>query len=201
MSEYVNFIQDFPKRCHTLLTRNYEECRNTNTEVTLMLTIATSGFIIPYNRLAESDHPSGDAKDFTEAKTQFNRFGGQNFLNSSLVSSRANSSWGYREDLTLPDSKKIVWEKLLQGPSTISTKPVAAILAHFRNALAHGNIFTYENPIESLLFLSQDKQNNEWTGMYNMISVSTQDFHYFLIHWFDFLSTLKMPETIKQEEA
>jgi hypothetical protein len=53
MSEYENFIQDFPNRCSDILRNFYGDAEKLNggREITLMLMTASSGFIVPYEQL------------------------------------------------------------------------------------------------------------------------------------------------------
>lgn len=64
MSEYQNYIQDFPNRCCEILENFGEEAKEKNLAVTLMLSIATAGFSIPYERLKNKRHPSQDSSSF-----------------------------------------------------------------------------------------------------------------------------------------
>jgi hypothetical protein len=54
MTTYRNFIQDFPTGCRTLLQEYGALAAANDKEVTLLLTVASSALLIPYERL----HPN-----------------------------------------------------------------------------------------------------------------------------------------------
>jgi hypothetical protein len=53
MTAYRNFTQDYPERCRRLLSLNFKNAKQNGLEVTLLLSIAASGLIVPYARLSE----------------------------------------------------------------------------------------------------------------------------------------------------
>ena len=64
-----------------------------------------------------------------------------------------------------------------------------------RNALAHGNIYTYNNPIEKLIFIKVITSDNS-VKKFQYIRISPKDFRLFLEKWFDYLDNLKIPQDI-----
>jgi hypothetical protein len=82
-----------------------------------------------------------------------------------------------------------------------SDKNVRDVVDVLRNALAHGSIFSYGDPIERLLFLSANYTPHdgkmEWDGTFSMLSVSPRDFRDFLEKWVEFLSKLPIPSDLE----
>ena len=72
-------------------------------------------------------------------------------------------------------------------------KLARSVLAHLRNALAHGNIFTHGDPIDLLIFLSRP---SEESPTYAMLAVTPLDFRTFLRNWFSFVKSLQIPEAL-----
>jgi hypothetical protein len=71
MSNYNNFVQDFPKRCDELLCHFIKPASGRDREVTLMLAVASAGFVIPFERLRQPtdpqrQHPARDRERFEE---------------------------------------------------------------------------------------------------------------------------------------
>ncbi len=228
MSSYANFIRDFPNRCLDIL-KNYEkDAYIRDREVTLMLAIATAGFVVPFERLRPSsenlDHPSGDREKFKDAADKFKEILNFPFIRSKLWNGDVRS-WKFDKELDDVQREPDFWPEL-NSPKSLSTeKRVSSVLKHLRNALAHGNIYTKGNPIQLIIFLSRcceyvDNQCKhsmlcsncgskisceyvdkkcEPTNKYDMLGVSPQDFSKFLMNWLNFLASLPIPTTISQE--
>jgi hypothetical protein len=156
-----------------------------------MLAIASSGLLIPYARLKESDHPSADTTNFKIAANQFNEFLETYFLDSGLAD-RTQNSWRISK-------RAIVNGRLDPGCFETEFKPISAkkqtapIIQILRNALAHGNIVTEGHPIGKLFFLSKVGEDSRY---YNCIAVSPEDFKLFIEKWFEFLGSIHMPDEI-----
>lgn len=203
MSNFTDFVSDFPARCSDLLSTHEMEAVLQGREVTLMLALAASGFNIPFERLrptATEDpvHPSGDRSKFPQARARLDALlGDDSFFIGSSLWGEGPKSWlagkvqGSTDD---PDS----WPNLAFKPKRMTDKKtVKAVLSIIRNALAHGNIYTRgsDSAIEQLVFISRPIGARE----YNFIAVSPHDFRAFLFRWFDYLKTLHMPGKIVTE--
>ena len=194
MTAYKNFVDDFPRRCQDILRFAGRRASFGGREVTLSLMVASAGLIIPYERLkpGEFDHPSGDNINFSDAADQLRNLLKQRFL-SSAVWNAPVSTWqsGILESvLGDPDS----WDGLHNRVQLRADKKVKEIIGVIRNALAHGNIFTFNNPIDAIIFLSRVDYKDVKKG-YSFIYVSPGDFTMFLEKWFDFLDQLHIPQT------
>lgn len=195
MFAYENFIRDFPTRCYEILDKYENDARSRGREVTLMLAIATSGLVVPFERLRPRTEktPYHDRSNYTQAVSQFDGLLEENFLGSQLWKSDVGSwSFGELRDVTGdPDA----WKEL-QDPLTPlgRYKKVNTILKHLRNALTHGNIFTRGKPdIKLIIFLSQP---DPAIPRFNFLCVSLQDFRGFLKNWFMFIKELKLPTEV-----
>lgn len=203
MSNYDNFISDFPERCGKLLDNLWPRAKSRRLEVTHILTVATSSIIVPYARLIrppseDFPHPSRDRDRFLLASQSFDQLLETRFLGSPVWIKSDKHSWKFgrvQEVTGDPDS----WPELRKPNSLSDQKKVKAVIKHLRNALAHGNIFTRGRPtIEKLVFLSQVAQR---VYKFNYLVVEPDDFRLFLEKWIEYLASIDMPTNVAEEFA
>lgn len=217
MTAYKNFIQDFPLRALEILDRHFDSEQINNREFTLLVTIATSAFIIPFERLRAEpiEHPAGDAAKYKKAKDVFNKASNRSFLQSHRWGQ--GKSWLWIENINgneVRSNSVEQWARLeLRQP--LDKKMVAnKVFAHIRNSLAHGSIFTYPSysnlqtpvQIEEMVFLSRYHDSTSTTcqndktdesnriDQYSILIVSPSDFCAFLQKWIQFLKSLCLHE-------
>lgn len=217
MTSYSNFVQDFPRRCIEILGLCLEHATTNDRDVTLLLSIATAGFVIPFERLRplSPKHPAGDRENFENAKSEFDKIINNSFLNSKLWDN--SEGWEFAEKIEEKDirEKQVdYWARLENRKPLSSEKPVISVLSHLRNALSHGSIFTCPNrinknepvQISTLIFLSRcyEKQEVEVCDCgkkrkervpidkYNLLAVSPENFRKFLEKWVEFLKSLNL---------
>jgi len=95
-----------------------------------------------------------------------------------------------------PDS----WDGLQKRKPFSKEKKVRATLKVIRNGLAHGNIFTFGNPIQAIIFF--EKKNFNEVGVvrdYSFVYVAPRDFCQFLENWFHFLNDVRIPQEVAFE--
>lgn len=188
MTAYENFVSDFPMRCLEVLKIAEKQARLEQREVTLILMVASAGLVIPYERLSDKkDHPTGDPKKYEKAAEKLDSLLKQKFLSSSL--SKGTGKWKAGRLKSIagdPDS----WDELDPGKNLSSDRKVRSVIDTIRNALAHGNIFTYQNPIERIIFVSKKKKKE---NRFSFVSVSPEDFSSFIKSWFEFLKEANIP--------
>lgn len=189
MTAYRNFVDDFPRRCREILKFAGKPALFRGREVTLALMVASAGLVVPYERLkpdgGEIVHPSGDNKKFSVAADQLRTLLAESFF-SSAVWGAPDSTWyfGRLKSVTGdPDS----WEGLRERKPVQADKTVGTVLRVIRNALAHGNIFTFKNPIEAIIFIKSNFNDRSEVKDYTFVFVKPADFQLFLEKWFDFL--------------
>lgn len=201
MSNYNDFIIDFPKRCYDLLKAFYRPAEESiKCEVTFMLAIAASGFLVAYER-GQGNHPLEKSLKNQEAKKkELKELIDENIEKSSL--------WKYLKDWRF--EKLETTEDISDGwPDSLGSmdkeKNVRFYLAILRNALAHGNIKTspeYEyingkriKIIKDIVFISEirDNKNKNRTG-WKAISLTPSQFYDFLVEWFKLLSASKISQ-------
>jgi len=195
MSNYRNFIKDFPNRCGEIL-KEYKDCSCKNgREVTHMFAIASAAITIPFERLRKKGHPAQDKKKYPQVVSKFDNLCDKNFLSSNLWG-KASESWKFGQlkkgEVELGPEN---WEE--NAISLEEDVKVKEVLCIIRNALAHGSIFTLSNAddqIEIIIFLSTSKEKD--TGDFNLIMVSVEDFNELLVKWIDFLHSLKIPPEV-----
>lgn len=198
MSAYRNFVADFPGRCQRLLSRSFRNAESNDLEVTLLLSIASSGLLIPYARLTESEHPSQDPSRFVLARNSINCVLKSKFLGSPLHPEIDPGSWEIGSLVDIADSPDFWdWSRIKPISKDKTGNPLIKIL---RNALAHGNIFTMGSPhIESIAFLSK-LNAQEPTAGYDCLVVSPADFKDFISRWLGSLEEAKIPGEVFSEE-
>lgn len=206
MTEYSSFIRDFPLRCKDLLDAYEKDAKQSDREVTLLMAIATSAFTIPFERIRPSS-PNHVANDrYPEAVSKL-----EELQNRDFVSWQKGISWKIIEDL---DGQQIRtgqadgWASPERRHTIPTNKNVKLVLGIIRNALAHGNIFTYphkqlqdsSSQIEFIIFLSKSKNKTASAfDKYIAVVVSPSDFRSLILDWISFLEGLKLPSEIKQE--
>lgn len=197
MSAYENFIRDFPKRCEKLLNNYQKRSKLEGLEVTFMLSIASAGFTVPFERIRQPSkdkqnnsvpHPSGDRERYTKASEQIDEFFIEKFVGSTLCK-EIQHSWCFGE-LASHRGDPDCWPEMGSPKKISKNKTVGPILKHFRNALAHGNIYTIGGNISRIIFLSE---HHGKTGSFDYLSVSPDDFCTFLQGWFAFVKKLELP--------
>ena len=195
MSQYTNFIHDFPSRCHDVLRFSNERAWNRGREVTLSLMAASSAFVVPLERLDRS-HFLKDAVLFSDVQKELEGKLSKPFLGSIFFDEKEHS-WTY--DLIETDvvqSEIDSWEAIRNPHVMPETKDALSVLKNIRNALSHGNIHTLgEKKIERIVFVSKKEKERVLVG-YNCLSVSPSDFRRFLLNWFAFLSAEKIEQNI-----
>jgi hypothetical protein len=196
MTEYKNFIKDFPRRCRDILDIAGKPALSRGREVTLTIMVASAGFVVPYERL-KPDHPSGDSKKFADAAEKLKSLLDQPFM-SSVVCNKMNSTWHDGKVASVngdPDS----WDGLRKRKPFSKDKKVSTTLKVIRNGLAHGNIFTFGNPIQAIVFIKKNFNDVGVVRDYSFVFVAPREFLQFLENWFDFLNDFCIPQEVAFE--
>jgi hypothetical protein len=207
MSNFDNFVSDFPGRCAELFRDFEAAARLRKREVTLLLSVAAPSIVIPLERLAGPKHgptgawpghPSRDWQRFQEAKAKLDVLLDQPFLGSALWPESSASSWSF-DELADVSRDPDFWPELQQPKPVGPNKKAKTVVWHVRKALAHGNIFTRGRPdIEQIILLSQVAQN---VYKFSFLAVAPADFRGFLRNWLDFLRELRLPTEVVPEFA
>lgn len=197
MSEYKNFIQDFPIRCGQILEDYEYRAKSTGREVTHILAIASAALNIPYERLRRTsgrlEHPSEDKYKYPRAVGKFDNTLDKEFLLSEMWMGGIES-WKIGEILA-DDVNKSPEDWMIGATPLPDHLKVRNVLEHIRNALAHGSIFTLPNEIDeiqNIIFLSEEKDRRQSTGKYILLAVIPEDFTLFIKKWIKFMSTLNL---------
>ncbi|WP_157659103.1 HEPN family nuclease [Thauera butanivorans] len=191
MTAYTNLVSDFPKRCLRLLDTVEDICKKNNLDVTLLLNVASSGLVIPMERLSSS-HPSDDRNVLPKcAQKYLNQTLGRPFIQSSLASD-SKEEWKFGE-ATLAS-----WNTDPDGwaMSALTSQPTNEVISIIRNSLAHGNIHARGKPeIQEIIFSSKKRKSLQLpcgckemqdVGM-KYVSATPKAFTRFLREWFSFL--------------
>lgn len=198
MSNYQDYIKDFPLRCREVLDRFREPSKLMEREVTFMLSIATTGFVVPFERLRVDEymnpnHQLANPRREGGAMAHLIQLMDEPFLSSRLAAGTGDD-WMYFKRPVCPDDVPEAWEEMREARSRMKgNKQCKSVLKLIRNALAHGNIFTTGHNIRQLVFLSNVYEH---PGLFNVLVVSPENFYRFLLNWFDFLNEVPMPRGI-----
>jgi hypothetical protein len=193
MTDYADFVRDFPVRCGEVLELCYEQARSNGREVTLLMMAATASFV-PYERLGSSrEHPSRDRRRFPRAARDLDIALGKPFLKSPFHSN-SMESWSMGRMRTAEPPSDL--------PPLANDTPANQVFATIRNALAHGNLWTRpgnDKHIRGMAFLAEDRDSDRSIVGYKCIYVSTDDFREFLVKWFAFLKQQRIPPRVVAE--
>lgn len=205
MSEYANFVSDFPSRCRDVLEQAENKAILTGREVTLAIAIASCGLVIPMERLKSrkrgAPHPSGDLDRYKSQADSLDTLMSEKFVGSALQKANLHSWHGGTLGIVSPLNDPDQWRALTNKKRLDGDKSVSDVMGVLRNALAHGNIFTLGSPeIRDLVFLSEVRDSKKKVVDYNFVTTSPSDFTMFLRAWFDFIDTCNI-EQISQNAA
>lgn len=218
MTSYLNFIQDFPTRAIQILDDKFDWAKANNREVTLMLSIAATSFIIPFERLRpiSPPQPGADRDKYEQAKISFDHIINTKFLSSELWNE--GTGWEFIKEITSDEVKKYQVDHWARPeirqplPKNMTTN---SVVSQLRNAISHGSVFTYPSPqkqddlpeIETLVFLSRiyeaqtvDRckkcgepiKDRVPVDKFRLLAVSPDNFHKFLKKWINFLKSLTL---------
>jgi hypothetical protein len=188
MTAYKNFVHDFPLRCRDLLALE-PDLRNVDREVTLLIAVASSGFLVPFERLQlgnpEVPHLSKDKQNYEATANALGKILDDPFVFSTLCGNREYWFRGKVTDLhRFPDE----WGR----PKPIGSEArTGTILKIIRRGLAHGNVWTRGSPegqITGLVFAGALAGGTK----YDSVEMPPSQFSILLNSWFAALEELQM---------
>jgi hypothetical protein len=204
MSNYRDFVQDFPKRCRDVLVEFSKSAKERDRDVTLLLMAAVAGFVMPYERLRDGTavrQPQLDRQRFRTAAEQLRTLLGTTVGTSGLFL-ESEGSWCFgplASAVGTPDD----WPQLSTPESLSPEKTVSDVLMCLRNGLAHGNVFSRSqdsNEIDYLIFVSGGTRGKSGKHIpLTFLVVSPADLRAFLLKWFDFVAKLSLPRDLVLE--
>jgi hypothetical protein len=215
--EYKDYITCFANRSKKVLDK-FSVCDPDNElNVTALLSVATSAFMIPFERL-NTEHPFGDSATFEKIVSKVDDEKKKKIVNHSKLF--CGDSWKiYRETDSNTLEEKHFDDVNYKAIASLNDIEANEIISTIRNALAHGNINTgvSGNTIDKLYFLSRNNkkkcieeiyaESNTCSNLkdfkaiikkieeckknpknYKIVQCSIHDFRSFLDHWIDLLS-------------
>lgn len=191
MTNYRNFIEDFPCRCHDVVAKFTEPAVAEDREVTLVLMAVAAGFVVVYERLSEGKsvrQPSLDRPLYATASGRLQQLLAERIDQSVLFASRQDCWRGGR--LTSTDGDPDSWPELASPEAFPPETRVSKVFDVIRHAIAHGNILSRPDSggqISELIFVSG---GNRWNGRsipYEFVIVSPSNLRRFLEEWFRLL--------------
>ena len=203
MSNYRNFVEDFPSRCIDLLDFT-AQAEKKDLEVTLLLAVAGQAIIMPVERLdinspdsrSEATHPSGDATVFKSAKSKLDKVLDKECKTSRLFHGEHGrfdpAAWEYKEC----DADEVNADSV-EDLKPIDNKKCRTILKILRRALAHGNLRTDgKDPINRLVFFSEIREKGR-PIKYERLECDPDTLRRFLKAWANELKKLDLnPEQV-----
>jgi len=180
MSEYVNFFEDFPQRSIEVLEAFYSHAKDlqNSREVTLTISVAYGALLFPFERLrddAKTPHPSNDLHNFPEHAENFKALMEKPFFSLFPM---LNSEWFCGNgvvDGQIRRSAERHASKIVGKDKT--TKNIVKLI---RNALAHSNILSQDNPIRNLVFYSEVPNTG---NKFSFLRTTPEQFKTFLVEW------------------
>jgi hypothetical protein len=194
MSNYKNFIKDFPRRTGDLLRWYYAKAKHSDREVTFLLALFMAGYIIPAERFRTTSLTI-DSERFARAGRSLNELFAAPFVGSKLWSNPTAGSWIYATDIPVRRVKRgnVDYWPELQRPSPFPAKlKTQRVLTILRNSLAHGSILTRGSPsIEQIVFISWIRTKGEvMPTRCRLLAVSPHDFYKMAQNWVKFAEEL-----------
>jgi len=180
MSEYKDYIKDFPHRILKLYENLLGKATHDRLEVTFLLSLTASGIAVPFYRLRKDNiypDPFESRDEFKDAADKFDELNAKRFRESELWDP-IFENWQYGKcssGKTEPDS----WEKI----SLECT--IEKIIKHLRDSLAHGIILTLGDEIKEIQLFVGKKE----TGL-SILCVTPHSLGRFLRNWIDWLQNL-----------
>lgn len=188
MSNFTDFVEDYPKRCHEVLTSLYPNAEVLEREVTLLLCIASAGLVTPFERLRDNPqhpHPSKNRKTFEKHCEWIDSLSKMTFQELQI---EEKSSWKFAKLSNATFLREVEHWELDKHHTLDASKSVSAVLTLLRHSLAHGNVYTKnEGKLRRLAFVNHCDYNNPDKG-FKCLSVSPGAFKVFLDWWFSNLA-------------
>jgi hypothetical protein len=200
MSDYINYVEDFPNRCKSILELARPAVNEKGYEVTLLLMVASTALTVPYERLkpeGDTIQPIQDRTRFQCAAKQLKDLLDQRFLSSQLWNTGSVSSWK-GDNLASVNGMPEEWKELNDPIALTAEASVCCVLKAIRNALSHGNLYTKNDTrdqITRIVFVTglAKRKTGKIISPYRFVEVSPDDFSLFLNKWFEFLTKLELP--------
>lgn len=198
MTTYRSFAIDFPVRCRDLLTLLEDTAYARDREVTLLFAVASSAFVIPFERLrpldtSQDEHPSEDRQAFPEASAALD-----DLLTRKLAKSCFNSHpqgaipwrWTKFEAGSAGETPIAAFNR--EWSALKPTFTVGRFLKYIRNALAHGNVFVEggSEAIQQIILLSRPYVGADH---YEGLMCRPDVFRDFILSWISFLESCPFP--------
>lgn len=195
MSEFRDFIKDFPNRCNDVLKFVFPQALDCDREVTLLLMAAAAAFVIPFERLRSDDHPTGDPQQYNEVVSTLISILGKPFLGGPFWP-KAPASWKIGESDTV-SGRPDLWPNFAARSEPKQNTPASQILAILRNALSHGNLYICgsQGQISEIVFVAEKRCKTCGSVVgYRFACVTPDDFHKFLNQWFEYVGQQDLPQ-------
>lgn len=168
MSDFKKFVEDFPTRCEDLLTIFGDDAKIIDREVTLLLSLMMSSFILTYER-THKKHPSSENMSYPV-----------DLKNKAKNKKLFSSGFKYSEVDNVKNDIE-AWNHTKEKDVCLTEKENGTIVKIIRNALAHGSIWTKadnDNQIETIVFITYNKNKK-----FDCIQCSPQDLKIFFKNW------------------
>lgn len=196
MSNYRDLIQDLPLRCRDVLNFARGPARTHRREVTLMLMVAATALVSPYERLRrDTNSPHLDAGRFKTSADNLNALLAGPFLGSELWGTDS-SSWAYG---VLDDiGPEVDYWPEWNSPSEMSSELTAGeLMLTLRNGLAHGGVYSFGDPnIERLMFVRRTRDKKP---IHYFLRGTPSDLYLLLNNWFEFIQGIHIPHGLVVE--
>lgn len=185
MTAYTDFTRDFPGRCLEVLEAVSSGVAANGREITLLYMAASASLLVPFERL-KAEHPFGDSQRKVRTADRLTELLGKKFVGSVLCPTNTHS-WRLARKISSVDGELDGWLPNAKLQAFSKGGKVESTLTLIRNALAHGNIYTVDDPIRELVFVKEVLGTDRKRVGFDVVQVSHEDFLHFVRAWVGFL--------------
>ena len=200
LSNYTNFIEDFPKRCCEIMEAT--DWAQRDREVTVALMAASAALLIPFERVQlvvghHLPYPSNNKTSYPNALKELNTLLEKFFVGSRLWETDVRI-WRFCSESLLRGDVD-TWVK--EAKKMSDQKQVRSVLTIIKSGLAHGNVYAKDGKqIDELVFACENRDEKGRVTGYRFLAVSPEDFRLFLKNWFQFTQEWNLPQKAVYDE-
>ena len=197
MTAYRNFTDDFAGRCLEVFNNIPPDLREER-RVTLLLMIASSAFVLPFELLKPdteySSHPFRENVRQSKAANILKGALDEKFCASQFVKASAGA-WRFAKNVSDVSGELDSWLPGVDLKPISRDKLVGSTLTHIRNSIAHGNVHVKGIPnITELILLREQKDHDNKRVGFSILTLPVSDFEYFVKSWISFLKSVNFEE-------
>jgi hypothetical protein len=190
MSDYRDFISDFPSRCLELLDSEVKSSEDRS--VTRLLMVLCTAFVVPYERLFKQStqyapaHSDGTSSAWEPAKLRLEALWAK-----AKEEQDFDEEWRYRQ-VDVLDVQSWREHKVMGDPGSARNLNMMNVADGLRHAVAHGNVRTIvaDGRIESVAFIWGGRRVEKQADPFHVLVVRVNALGGFVRQWVNCLKEL-----------